>query len=599
MKTVKCFYIKDAEVDNMKKIIPNNLKAILGTMSIHQVISKSQDAGVNTTTCTLRNEIELGEINTIFDEDAVNSIPDIDCLYLTQYVENINFDEITKLDDNPNLFEVNLPIIAIDKEIENNIYPSDNKCVYSLEKNSEAIQTPIKRVLAESNDNEPKPKKLYTIKTETNKKIVTNTVLEKNIQIKPSKSLKTPISRTIQCGACKENVSPFRTLNLAKCMASRDTRIPSVEEFVTRLARRMYDRADNGPHLHLHQIAPYVPRPPDGRPLPRELLTQREEGDASNQQPAPLPPPPPPAHDATAPPRPRLHTLHPTPPGNKSGLDLRSLPGLGSTPTHPVCLIAAGLQEETRSSRGVAKRGHLGRTKVRHMQSGEIPTPPKRCSARRRPGKGHIARGPNPQIVESKVWPPPASTLAPAVQEAIVGVVEATISTYLKKMVDEAVSDRVRDGSSSRASSVTASSVVTATTASTESAASDSEAASPPASPASTASSASAIPADESPMDTSAPPQPLPSSAAAKRPLSDHSSPSGDETAVPTPPSDSEGGFLEVASRKKKTGRSGVMRQSSSLPLLLSQPPNLPSLMGRSSHTNHHHPGPSGLSPGP
>ncbi|KAL4703683.1 hypothetical protein ACJJTC_005247 [Scirpophaga incertulas] len=234
MKTVKCIYIKDAEVDNMKKIIPNNLKAILGTMSIHQVISKSQDAGVithrklscfcgtekgccdcfapqtyrfNTTTCTLRNKIELGEINTIFDEDAVNSIPEIDCLYLTQYVENINFDEITKLDDNPNLFEVNLPIIAIDKEIENNIYPSDNKCVYSLEKNSEAIQTPIKRVLAESNDNEPK--KLYTIKTETNKKIVTNTVLEKNIQIKPSKSLKTPISRTIQCGACKENVSNY------------------------------------------------------------------------------------------------------------------------------------------------------------------------------------------------------------------------------------------------------------------------------------------------------------------------------------------------------------------------------------------------------
>ncbi|KAL4717314.1 hypothetical protein ACJJTC_017201 [Scirpophaga incertulas] len=187
-----------------------------------------------------------------------------------------------------------------------------------------------------------------------------------------------------------------------------------------------------------------------------------------------------------------------------------------------------------------------------------------------RPGIGHV-------IVQGVAAA--GFDLAPAVQEAIVGVVEATISTYLKKMVDEAVSDRVRDGSSSRASSVTASSVVTATTASTESAASDSEAASPPASPASTASSASAIPADESPMDTSAPPQPLPSSAAAKRPHSDHSSPSGVETAVPTPPSDSEGGFLEVASRKKKNRkkrRNATVVVSSAPSVPTSQPPTTP-----------------------
>ncbi|KAL4704708.1 hypothetical protein ACJJTC_011492 [Scirpophaga incertulas] len=196
-----------------------------------------------------------------------------------------------------------------------------------------------------------------------------------------------------------------------------------------------------------------------------------------------------------------------------------------------------------------------------------------------RPGIGHV-------IVQGVAAA--GFDLAPAVQEAIVGVVEATITTYLKKMVDEAVSDRVRDGSSSRASSVTASSVTatTASTASTESAASDSEAASPPASPASTASSASAIPADESPMDTSAPPQPLPSSAAAKRPLSDNSSPSGDETAVPTPPSDSEGGFLEVASRKKKNRkkrRNATVVVSSAPSVPTSQPPTttatIPSLM--------------------
>ncbi|KAL4702075.1 hypothetical protein ACJJTC_016047 [Scirpophaga incertulas] len=92
--------------------------------------------------------------------------------------------------------------------------------------------------------------------------------------------------------------------------------------------------------------------------------------------------------------------------------------------------------------------------------------------------------------------------LAPGLQDAIVGVVEATISSYLKKMVDEAVYDRVRDRSSSRASSVTD---ITATT---ESAASDSEASSTPAYPAPTASAPAVV---VSPMDTTAPPQPLPS----------------------------------------------------------------------------------------
>lgn len=52
----------------------------------------------------------------------------------------------------------------------------------------------------------------------------------------------------------------------------RDTRMPTVEKFVARLARRMYDCADNSRHAHLHDIAPHHARPPEGRPLPRELL---------------------------------------------------------------------------------------------------------------------------------------------------------------------------------------------------------------------------------------------------------------------------------------------------------------------------------------
>lgn len=57
---------------------------------------------------------------------------------------------------------------------------------------------------------------------------------------------------------------------------ARDVRIESVEEFVVRLAKRMFDTADNGPHTHLHNIAPHHARPPDAkktwRSLPRELV---------------------------------------------------------------------------------------------------------------------------------------------------------------------------------------------------------------------------------------------------------------------------------------------------------------------------------------
>ncbi|KAL4717401.1 hypothetical protein ACJJTC_017288 [Scirpophaga incertulas] len=102
--------------------------------------------------------------------------------------------------------------------------------------------------------------------------------------------------------------------------------------------------------------------------------------------------------------------------------------------------------------------------------------------------------------------------LAPGLQDAIVGVVEATINSYLQKKVDGAVSLRVRDRSTSRASN---SSSVTATSATAESAASDSDvptdtSASPPSSPASVVSVA-----DVSPMDTASAPTPLPSSAVA------------------------------------------------------------------------------------
>lgn len=62
---------------------------------------------------------------------------------------------------------------------------------------------------------------------------------------------------------------------------SRDTGVESVEEFVVRLARKMYDTADNGPHLHLQRLAPLHTRPPEdqapSRALPRSLLPPPEE----------------------------------------------------------------------------------------------------------------------------------------------------------------------------------------------------------------------------------------------------------------------------------------------------------------------------------
>ncbi|CAH2094959.1 unnamed protein product [Euphydryas editha] len=52
----------------------------------------------------------------------------------------------------------------------------------------------------------------------------------------------------------------------------KDTKMPTVEEYVRRLARTMFARADNSACTQLHGIAPLHARPPEGRPLPRELL---------------------------------------------------------------------------------------------------------------------------------------------------------------------------------------------------------------------------------------------------------------------------------------------------------------------------------------
>lgn len=57
---------------------------------------------------------------------------------------------------------------------------------------------------------------------------------------------------------------------------ARDVQIRSIEEFVEMAARRMYDKADNGPHPHLNDLAPLHARPPETdrlfRAFPRDIL---------------------------------------------------------------------------------------------------------------------------------------------------------------------------------------------------------------------------------------------------------------------------------------------------------------------------------------
>ncbi|XP_059057836.1 uncharacterized protein LOC131851364 [Achroia grisella] len=55
---------------------------------------------------------------------------------------------------------------------------------------------------------------------------------------------------------------------------ARDLKVESVEQFVVRLTRAMFSRADSGRETHLRDLAPLHARPPDAtRALPRDLLS--------------------------------------------------------------------------------------------------------------------------------------------------------------------------------------------------------------------------------------------------------------------------------------------------------------------------------------
>lgn len=62
-----------------------------------------------------------------------------------------------------------------------------------------------------------------------------------------------------------------------KSTIQRDLKIESLDTFIRRLTTDMFARADKSGLSHLRGIAPLHARPPDGRPLARELITSTKQ----------------------------------------------------------------------------------------------------------------------------------------------------------------------------------------------------------------------------------------------------------------------------------------------------------------------------------
>ncbi|GBP24109.1 hypothetical protein EVAR_27333_1 [Eumeta japonica] len=55
---------------------------------------------------------------------------------------------------------------------------------------------------------------------------------------------------------------------------ARDLGVETIEELVRMLARRAFNRADEGPYLSLHNLAPHYDRPAKGYQLLRDLVSK-------------------------------------------------------------------------------------------------------------------------------------------------------------------------------------------------------------------------------------------------------------------------------------------------------------------------------------
>ncbi|GBP23875.1 RNA polymerase II-associated protein 1 [Eumeta japonica] len=180
---------------------------------------------------------------------------------------------------------------------------------------------------------------------------------------------------------------------------ARDLCIETVEEFIQRIARRMFDNADQGPYEFLRNIAPMQERSPSGRTLPRELTR--------------TPPPKPYARLGVAQ-RDRTPTHHDyhisrecdKPPAT---MPSRSRPTpTGTNAGRPACVCAA---EHARRAPRYAPRTGLLFCDYPQLRSRIYTTAPKLTSPHfnslkcRRLGTAAI-----PDVQSALVWPPPALT---------------------------------------------------------------------------------------------------------------------------------------------------------------------------------------------
>lgn len=86
----------------------------------------------------------------------------------------------------------------------------------------------------------------------------------------------------------RENIALRRIVDAPRYVRNstiqRDLEWESLDEFIGRLAKRMFDRADASSFAHIRDITPHHARPPDGRrPYARALIPAEEDEDDSSQ----------------------------------------------------------------------------------------------------------------------------------------------------------------------------------------------------------------------------------------------------------------------------------------------------------------------------
>lgn len=154
MKTVQCFYISKSDVSNIKTLVPNNLKAIQGTMQIHQVMTKHGEKQIQYRSlscfcgemrglcCCLSPKLHVFATTSELAHEKLGNIQsDLVCSSNSHTLESTAFDsKTTSLND---LDEI-LNLSDYEVNIETNNY---------IERPSDPIIIPLDPMLISSNSN--------------------------------------------------------------------------------------------------------------------------------------------------------------------------------------------------------------------------------------------------------------------------------------------------------------------------------------------------------------------------------------------------------------------------------------------------------------